>query len=223
MDNGYNPINKSFYMPVIDYMHDDFTEIVTWNVTETKEEMMQYINLNAYRLEKMAKMPHKQSMEYLGLRACLMELNSDLDVNYDEKGKPYLDSNHHLSITHSYGLVSVGLSHYNIGIDIEKKRDKKVTNIAKKFLRTDELDWIPTDEKYTDFLHIIWGIKEGLYKINGGNLWNFRHHYRVEPFDLKEKNKIICWISDEVSSRKYFGYYKMIGKHYLVWVLDYEE
>ncbi|MGI9525892.1 MAG: 4'-phosphopantetheinyl transferase family protein [Weeksellaceae bacterium] len=209
-------------MPVVDYIKDDFTEIITWNVTETEQELLDYVNLTPVRLEKLQRMPHKQRLEYLGLRACLMELNSDLDVHYNEKGKPYLNNDKNLSITHSYGLVSVALSAFYIGIDIEKKRDKKIMNIARKFLREDELEWIPENEQYTNYLHIIWGIKEGLYKLNGGNLWNFLHHYRVEPFETIENNKIICWISDEQSSRKYFAYYKMIGEHYLVWVLDYD-
>lgn len=209
-------------MPVIDHIRTDFTEIVTWSVSESKEEMLDYVNLTPYRIEKMRRMPAKQCMEYLGLRACLMELNSDLDVHYDEKGKPWIESEHHLSITHSYGLVSVGISRFTIGIDIEKRRDKKILNIAKKFVRADEFAWIPENQHFADFLHVIWGIKEGLYKINGGNLWNFRHHYRVEGFELKENEKIICWISDELSSRKYFAYYKMIHGYFLVWVLDYE-
>lgn len=209
-------------MPVFDYIRDDFTEVVTWEVSESKEEMLDYVNLTPKREEKIKGMPHKQLMEYLGLRACLMELNSDLDVCYDDRGKPYLKNKSHLSITHSYGLVSVGLSHFNIGIDIEKRRDKKILNIAKKFVREDEFQWIPEGEKHVDYLHIIWGIKEGLYKINGGNLWNFLHHYKVDFFDLKENSKIICWISDAESSRKYFAYYKKLNDYYLVWVLDYE-
>ena len=209
-------------MPVIDHIKKDFTEIVTWQVNESKEELLDYVNLTPYRIEKMRKMPEKQCMEYLGLRASLMELNSDLDVNYDEKGKPWLDSAHHLSITHSYGLVSVAISHFHIGIDIEKRRDHKILNIAKKFIRDDEFTWIPEDNNLADYLHIIWGIKEGLYKINGGNLWNFRHHYRVEAFELKENSVIHCWISDEMSSRKYFAYYKMIKGYFLIWVVDFE-
>lgn len=209
-------------MPVIDYIKQDFTEIVTWQVTESKDTLLDYVNLTEKRIEKMRNMPEKQCMEFLGLRACLMELNSDLDVNYNERGKPFLDSKHHLSITHSYGLVSVGISHFKIGIDIEKRRDKKILNIAKKFVRADEFAWIPNDSRYAEYLHIIWGIKEGLYKINGGNLWNFRHHYRVEPFNLNENDKIVCWISDENLSRKYFAYYKMVEGYFLVWVLDFE-
>lgn len=209
-------------MPVIDYIKDDFTEIVVWDVTETKEELLDYVNLTPRRIAKIASMPEKQTLEFLGLRSCLMELNSDLDVNYDNKGKPYLESNHHLSITHSYGKVAVGLSQFKIGIDIEKKRNKKIINIAKKFLREDEIAWIPRDENYAHYLHIIWGLKEGLYKLNGGNLWNFLNHYRVEPFEIHSNGPLICWISDESSSRKYYGYYKMIEDYYLVWVLDYE-
>ncbi|MDO5656402.1 MAG: 4'-phosphopantetheinyl transferase superfamily protein [Flavobacteriaceae bacterium] len=209
-------------MPVIDRIQLNFTEIITWHVTETKEEMLEVLNLSDERLEKMQKMPEKQAMEYLGLRACLLELNADLDVHYDQKGKPFLKSEHHISITHSYGFVSVGLSYYKIGIDIEKRRDSKILNISKKFTNLDEQAWIPENEQYADYLHIVWGIKEGLYKINGGNLWNFKHHYRVEPFELIENSRMICWISDELSSRKYFAYYKMVNACFLVWVLDYE-
>ncbi|MXV37364.1 4'-phosphopantetheinyl transferase superfamily protein [Flavobacteriaceae bacterium Ap0902] len=209
-------------MPIIDYINDAFTEIVTWHVTETEDELLEHVSLTPERTKKCQKMPQKQRMEYLGLRACLKKLNFDLDVHYDERGKPYLNIDKHLSITHSYHLVSVGVSSFLLGIDIEKKRDKKIRNVARKFIRKDEDAWIPKDMHYPEYLHIIWGIKEGLYKLNGGNLWNFLHHYRVEPFNIQDNKNIVCWISDESSSRKYYAYHKMIGKHYLVWVLDYE-
>lgn len=209
-------------MPVIDFIEDNFTKIVVWQVSESKEALLEHVKLTPDRLQKIQDMPLKQVMEYLGLRACLIALDYDVDVHYDEKGKPYLDANHHLSITHSYGLVAVAISHYHIGIDVEKRREAKILNIANKFLRTDELLWIPENGDYSNYLHVIWGIKEGLYKLNGGNLWNFRHHYRVEPFELKPFQPIICWISDKNSSRMYFAYYKMIEDYYLIWVLDYE-
>jgi len=69
---------------------------------------------------------------------------------------------------------------------------------------------------------VIWGIKEGLYKLNGGNLWNFLHHYRVEPFELKENTPISSWISDERKSEKFISYYTKVEDYYLVWVLDVE-
>lgn len=209
-------------MPVIDYINDfKHTRIITWKVTESNEELLEYLQLEDYRIEKYNNLRPKQAREYLGLRACLKKLDLDYDVNYDERGKPFLPTNKEISITHSYGLVSVGVSEYNIGIDVELARPKKILNIKHKFARSDESSWIPAEHEI-EYLHVIWGLKEGLYKLNGGNLWNFLNHYRVEEFDLKENNQIICWISDEVKSRKYHAFYKMIEDHYLVWVLDYE-
>ena len=209
-------------MPIIDYINNhNQTKIVTWNVTETNEELLEHLQLEEYRMEKYKNLRPKQAREYLGLRACLKELGLNYDVNYDENGKPYLPTNKEISITHSHGLVAVGVSSFNIGIDIELARPKKIHNIKHKFVRPDELAWIPK-EKETEFLHIIWGMKEGLYKLNGGNLWNFLNHYRAEEFELIENNQFISWISDDVKSRKYHSFYKMIGEYYLVWVLDYE-
>lgn len=209
-------------MPIIDYIKDDFTEIVTWYTSEPIEELLKKVRMTPERMNKLELLRPKQAKEYLGLRAGLLTLKSDLDVYYNDLGKPYIDSNHHLSITHSYGMVSVALSHFPIGIDIEKRRDDKIKNIAHKFVREDEFSWIPKNDFHVDYLHIIWGIKEGLYKLNGGNLWNFLHHYKVEKFELTENKKIICWIYDEVSSEKYFAYFKMIENFFLIWVLDYE-
>lgn len=209
-------------MPIIDYINKpNLVKIITWEVNESNEELLQYLQLNDYRIEKYNSLRPKQGREYLGLRACLKELGVDYDVNYDEKGKPYLPTDAQISITHSYGKVSVGISEFPIGIDIELSRPHKISNIKNKFVRLDEQDWLPKVDE-NEYLHIMWGIKEGLYKLNGGNLWNFLHHYRIEAFELKENSPIQCWISDEYKSQKFTAYYKMLDDHYLVWVLDHE-
>lgn len=209
-------------MPIIDYINKpNLVKIITWEVNESNEELLDYLQLNEYRQKKYANLRPKQAREYLGLRACLKELGVDYDVNYDEKGKPFLPTDDQISITHSYGKVAVGISDFPIGIDIELSRPHKISNIKNKFVRLDEQEWLPKKDE-NEYLHIIWGIKEGLYKLNGGNLWNFLHHYRVESFDLVENRPIQCWISDEFKSQKFTAYYKMIDDHYLVWVLDHE-
>ena len=209
-------------MPIIDYINKpNLVKIITWEVNESNEELLEHLQLNDYRIEKYNSLRPKQAREYLGLRACLKELGVDYDVNYDEKGKPYLPTDAQISITHSYGKVSVGISEFPIGIDIELSRPHKISNIKNKFVRLDEQDWLPKIDE-NEYLHIIWGIKEGLYKLNGGNLWNFLHHYRVEAFELVENSPIQCWISDENKSQKFTAYYKMLEDHYLIWVLDHE-
>ncbi len=208
-------------MPLINSLHtDEFTRIVGWKTTETDEELLAYLQLSPYRIMKYLTLGPKQAKEYLGLRACLKELNLDFDVYYNKNGKPYLPANNQLSITHSFDMVCIGLSKFNIGIDIEKNRPGKILNIKQKFIREDEEQWIPK-EREDEYLHVIWGIKEGLYKLNGGNLWNFLHHYKVEPFELKNNSPIFCSVFDENFHQKYSAFYSIVeNNYYLVWVLD---
>lgn len=207
-------------MPLINSLYnDEFTRIVCWRTDETDEELLRYLQLSPYRIMKYLTLSPKQGKEYLGLRACLKELNLDLEIYYDERGKPYLPANKQISITHSFDMVCIGVSKFNIGIDIEKSRPQKIINIKEKFIRDDEDFWIPKENE-VEYLHVIWGIKEGLYKLNGGNLWNFLHYYRVEPFELVEDRPIQCWISDERKSQRFDAYFTLVDDYYLVWVLD---
>lgn len=207
-------------MPLINSLHKEHnTQIVCWKTDETDEELLEFLQLSPYRIMKYLTLAPKQAREYLGLRACLKVLNLDLDVLYNEKGKPYLPANKQISITHSYDMVCIGVSKFNLGIDIELNRPHKILNIKNKFIREDENTWIPKDLE-EQYLHVIWGIKEGLYKLNGGNLWNFLHHYRIQPFELEENKAFDCWIIDENSSQKFLGYYQKLNDYYLTWVLD---
>ena len=207
-------------MPLINSLHnDEITKIVCWHLTESDEELLEYLELNPYRIMKYLTLNPKQAREYLGLRACLKVLGLDFEVYYNQKGKPYLPASRQLSISHSFDMVCIGLSKFFIGVDIEKSRTTKITNIKSKFINQSEEEWLP-EKDTAKYLHIIWGIKEGLYKLHGGNLWNFLNHYRVEAFELVEYSPINCWLSDENSQKKYHAYYKMIDDYYLVWVLD---
>ncbi len=207
-------------MPLINSLHnDEITKIVCWHLTESDEELLEYLELNPYRIMKYLTLNPKQAREYLGLRACLKVLGLDFEVYYNQKGKPYLPASRQLSISHSFDMVCIGLSKFFIGVDIEKSRTTKITNIKSKFINQSEAEWLP-EKDTAKYLHIIWGIKEGLYKLHGGNLWNFLKHYRVEAFELVENSPISCWLSDENSQKKYHAYYKMIDDYYLVWVLD---
>lgn len=207
-------------MPLINSLHnDEITKIVCWHLTESDEELLEYLELNPYRIMKYLTLNPKQAREYLGLRACLKVLGLDFEVYYNQKGKPYLPASRQLSISHSFDMVCIGLSKFFIGVDIEKSRTTKITNIKSKFINQSEAEWLP-EKDTAKYLHIIWGIKEGLYKLHGGNLWNFLNHYRVEAFELVENSPISCWLSDENSQKKYHAYYKMIDDYYLVWVLD---
>lgn len=206
-------------MPLINLNNSETTRIVGWELKETDEELIDYLNLSAYRIMKYLTLPPKQAREYLGLRACLKELGLDFEVYYNENGKPYLPTNKQLSVSHSFDMVCIGLSQHYIGVDIEKTRTAKILNIKRKFIRKDEDEWIPKKNE-GEYLQIIWGIKEGLYKLDGGNLYNFLNHYRVDFFELKENTAFSCWIEEGDLKRQFTAYYKIIKDYYLVWVLD---
>lgn len=208
-------------MPVVDFIIPDyFTRIVTWKVSETNEDLLRILKLSKDRLSTYNLLTPKRKREYLGLRACLMALGLDNNVKYTDKGKPYVEGTYNISVSHSHGMVCVGASSFQIGVDIELERNKKIENIKEKFVREDEFSFIPKDNQ-KDYLHIIWGLKEALYKIHQGNLWSFLNHYRVEPFKLNMDKNIICWITDNISSSKYFANYKKINNYYMAYVLNY--
>ncbi len=207
-------------MPVIKHINNEEYELVVWNVTEPNDLLLSSLSLSQEQLEKYYSLSEKRKKEYLGIRASMQVLGRDDEVFYDEKGKPYIKDNMYISFSHSYGKVAVAISKFPIGVDIELERNKKIRNIESKFIREDEALFIPDNHEKDAYLHIIWGIKEGLYKLNGGNLWNFLHHYKVESFDLQEYKPIYTWVMDENSSNKYAAFYTLVENYYLVWVLD---
>ncbi len=208
------PLHKEFLL-------DNYTKIVIWKVSEQPELLIETLQLSDKKLAKYHTLSDKRKSEFMGLQLCLKQLNVDIEVLYDDKGKPYLESSNHISITHSHGIVAVALSRYKIGIDIELEREKKIKAIERKFIRDDEQFVNEKPEKSNTFLHIIWGIKESLYKLDGGKFWSFLKHYRVERFALKDKF-INCWITKETVSDKYYAFWRKIDNYFLVIVMDYD-
>ena len=72
---------------------------------------------------------------------------------YDEFGKPHLKDGKCISITHSFIFSGVIVSDKEVGIDIEKQREK-ISIIAKKFVDY-EFNYLKTeDDKYINKLTI---------------------------------------------------------------------
>jgi len=117
---------------------------------------------------------------------------TDLDLFYDENGKPHLKDGKHISITHSFIFSGVIISDNEVGIDIEKQRDKIVV-IAKKFVDYEFQYLSKADTEYINKLTVIWGIKESLYKLFATPGMLFKAHFLVLPFMLKDK-KTKAWI-----------------------------
>ncbi len=164
------------------------TKILIWKIEETIEELKQGITLtenSSARLNSMKSDLHQKG--FLSIRHLLKEISlTDADLIYDEFGKPHLNDNRFISITHSFNFTAIIYStETQVGIDIEKQRDK-ILKIAHKFTPIEEYKTIANHDALISKLTIVWGAKESLYKIYGKKKLLFLHHIYVADFKFED-------------------------------------
>ena len=164
------------------------TKVFIWKIEESIEELQQGVTLtenNSARLNSMKSDLHQKG--FLSIRHLLKEINlTDADLIYDEFGKPHLNNNRFISITHSFNFTAIVYStETEVGIDIEKQRDK-ILKIAHKFTPIEEYKTIANHDALISKLTIVWGAKESLYKIYGKKKLLFLHHIYVADFKFED-------------------------------------
>lgn len=94
--------------------------------------------------------------------------NHQIKINYDQNGKPYLDSfsGIHFNISHSGDWVMCAVDDVPIGIDIEQIQ-KIDTTIARHFFTPSEYRQIIVEESGVDFFYQLWTLKESYVKYKG--------------------------------------------------------
>ena len=104
--------------------------------------------------------------QFLAVRKILHLENPCYKIRYDESGKPFINSDLNISISHSKFMAAIVFSENNkAGIDIEHK-ENKIINIQNKFLNDSE----KLENGYqsnVDYLTMIWTAKESIYKALG--------------------------------------------------------
>lgn len=99
-----------------------------------------------------------------------------IDIQQQEKGKPYIKHNQaiHFNLSHTKNIALFGISTCEpIGIDIEYiKPDRDIISIAKRFFNTDEFKWLQQFETKTqiDSFYQLWCYKEACLKGTGSGL-----------------------------------------------------
>lgn len=179
------------------------TTVKIWKITESYEELIVPLDLkpeSKARVSGMKSELHRRG--FLSVRHLLAEFGyTDADLFYDDKGKPHLKDGKHISITHSFIFSGVVISDVEVGIDIEKQRDK-IAIIAKKFVMY-EFEYLrESDEEYIQKLTVVWGIKESLYKLFATPGMLFKEHFLVIPFTIEE-GKTIAWIDYKGVKKRY--------------------
>ena len=104
--------------------------------------------------------------QFLAVRKILHLENPSYKIRYDESGKPYINSDLNISISHSKCMAAIVFSEHNLaGIDIEHKQNK-IISIQNKFLNDSEK--LENEYQYNvDYLTMMWTAKESIYKALG--------------------------------------------------------
>lgn len=179
------------------------TTVKIWKITESYDDLIQPVTLRPESLERVLGMKSELHQRgFLSVRHLLAEFGyTDEDLFYDNNGKPHLKDGKHISITHSFTFSAVIVSEHEVGIDIEKQREK-IAVIAHKFVDY-EFDYLNKEaEDYIKKLTIIWGIKESLYKLFATPGMLFREHFLVIPFMLDD-GETIAWIDYKDNKYRY--------------------
>ena len=94
--------------------------------------------------------------------------NDELKFAAGEYGKPYLAGvpRLHFNISHSGDLVLCALSDEPVGIDVELIKPAKL-NVAKRFFRSDEYEYIAASRNTDAAFFEIWTMKESYIKRDG--------------------------------------------------------
>jgi len=188
------------------------TKVLIWKIEESFEELFNETPLTEKSLARVNKMKSELHQRgFLSIRHLLAsEGYTDHDLFYDENGKPHLTDGKHISITHSFIFSAIIISDIEVGIDIEKKREK-ILRIAHKFTEIDEYQKLNHKDVIIRKLTIVWCAKESLYKSFNRVGLTFLNHIYVEDFSMYY-NETTAKVNFEDKTEKY-----------KVWFLEFEE
>ena len=152
-------------MPFLkDFIINNSTKILLWKIMPGELDETQ-LSMDDKSLLKTRK--GKNSKEYfLAVRKLLQNEDPELTINYDSQGKPYLNTQKGISISHSNKLVAICISNeIDFGIDVQYKTNK-ILNIQNKFLSYNEKKNLG-DTPSLESLIKLWSAKESIYKALG--------------------------------------------------------
>ncbi|MDR2205734.1 MAG: 4'-phosphopantetheinyl transferase superfamily protein [Flavobacteriaceae bacterium] len=173
------------------------SKILLWKYEEGEHfDAKQLLEPENY--ERLKAFHPKKLLETLMVRKILKDILPEHKILYKD-GEPYLQpKDFEISITNSFPLAALAISDEKIGIDLELF-NPKILRVRDKFIVPEERIFIP-ENRETEYLTVIWSIKESLYKIHHSKYWSLKAHYEVKPFDLDNLSTIECRVHDEYFS-----------------------
>ena len=171
-------------MPFLkDFLINNSTKIILWKIIPGE---LSEIHLNDDDKCLLKTRKHKNSKEYfLAVRKLLENEDPELTIDYDLKGKPFLNKQKGISISHSNEIVAIGISNeIDFGIDIQHKTDK-IFKIKSKFLSKNESRFLGKTDNM-EFLIKIWSAKESIFKALGKEGVSFSNDLEIDTINDKD-------------------------------------
>lgn len=198
--------------------HNTSTTLFVWKIEESLQDLESTVSLNEHSRNRINGMRSESHIKgFLAVRKLLEEAGlSDFDLFYTEDGKPHLKDGRNITISHSFEFSVIAISNTEIGVDIEKNRDK-IQRISSKFIGK-EADYL-VDEQLTEQLTVIWGAKESLFKIHPDGGLLFIEHLPIDPFNLHHK-KTTGHILKEPYKENYAIYFDIFEGYTLVYATN---
>ena len=205
------------YMPVIeDFNVSSKTRCVLWEITENYEKLFSGISLDLKSKQMLSqKKSEIHKNQFLAVRYLLKYLSIDShNLSYDSLGKPFLENNSKISVSHSGLFVAIIISDTTVGIDIETINDR-ILKVKSKYLET-ELNYPLELNSKTSLVY--WNIKESVFKAVDKPGIDFKKNILVLPLDMK-KNVLISWYIDDDKIYSFDTRFKISKKYTLAFVI----
>ena len=172
-------------MPFLkEFIIDEKTKIKLWKVMlgELNPRKLNNEEIKLFKLKK----SNLLKEQFLAIRKILALENSDYIITYDLDGKPILNSEFNISISHSHEIAALVISNnLKFGMDVQLK-ESKILNIKNKFLNEFEKLNIVGDPSI-DILTMIWTSKESIYKAIGLKGISFSENIKIDKVTVKDK------------------------------------
>lgn len=158
------------------------TRLELWKIVETIDELQ----LLSPGLPVPAAITHPDKIqEFLASRILFNHMFPGKIISKSSQGKPLIDDQGHLSISHTRGWAAIGFHPvFRVGIDVEVISDKAF-RLRNKFSHPKE--WLPLQKTtgYEDsvLFSVLWSVKEALYKLLPHEGWVFKEHFFVTAID----------------------------------------
>jgi len=203
-------------MPIIRIIKpNDNTIVGIWKITETIDELSKLVTLSSKSRELLkTRKSSIHKLQFLSVRAILIELGyADDNLSYQDN-VPTLDDSKKISISHSNLFSCVIISDLKVGIDVQEI-NHKINKIAKKFIGY-ETSYLDLD----DFkrMTIIWNIKESIYKIANIIGLDYKTHLLVVPFNLSD-NFTYSWLIYKNLKERYASYFFTIENYSFAYLI----